>query len=460
MPKIYFENLGNIGRGEIELHNLTIFSGENNTGKTYAAYALYSLLDKDFTYSFKEILPIIETLYDKGITEVDLRDFFDKYYQKMKAELEHAFVKELPVVFSAEQEEFKQTKITLSLDEPLIKEKLIEQEFHRSVEVGKKDHVVFEATKEKDSSLLKFILLDDNVPKKIIEDSLKNIFSRFVFIELFSRSFLLPAERTGLNLFYQELNRNRTALMHHLQKSKINTMELIKDLIVSRYPQPIADYIDFLNDLQNLKKVGLGFKELATEVQKEILHGKYKIEKEGIYFQPYKNNSNKGNFNPKLSLHLASSTVKTFFSLVFYLEYLVTEGSTLIIDEPELNLHPDNQRKIARILAKVCNRGVRVIVSTHSDYFIRELNNLIMLKKSFASKEEIMQRYGYTENMLLAPHDVGAYLFVGSEISKMEINSEEGIIAKTFDDVINTLNTSSDEIYYTKQAELSDEAID
>lgn len=460
MPKIRFENLGNIGDGEVELHDFTIFCGENNSGKTYAAYALYSLLDKDFSYTFKEISPIISELYEKGITEVDLKEFYDKHYQKMKVEIERSFIKSLPAVFSAEPGEFEQTKITFSLDEPLLKEMFIKEDFHHSVEVGKKDHVVFEATKEKGSYLLKLILLDDNVTKNIIEDSLKSIFSRFVFMELFSTSFLLPAERTGLNLFYQELNRNRTALMHHLQKSQINTMELIKDLIVSRYPQPIADYIDFLNDLQNLKKIDFGFKDLAVEIQKEILHGKYQLEKDGIYFRPYKQYSNKKNFNSKLSLHLASSTVKTFFSLVFYLEHLVTEGSTLIIDEPELNLHPDNQRKIARILAKVCNRGVRVIVSTHSDYFIRELNNLIMLKSPFDTKSEIMERYAYTEDMLLDQKSIGAYLFEGSSISIMDVNSDEGIIAKTFDDIINTLNASGDEIYYAKQAELSDASAD
>jgi hypothetical protein len=37
------------------------------------------------------------------------------------------------------------------------------------------------------------------------------------------------------------------------------------------------------------------------------------------------------------------------------------------------------------------------------------------------------------------------------------INSKEGIIATTFDEVINSLNNSSDDIYYTKMEELEDE---
>jgi len=39
----------------------------------------------------------------------------------------------------------------------------------------------------------------------------------------------------------------------------------------------------------------------------------------------------------------------------------------------------------------------------------------------------------------------------------MEIDASEGIIAKTFDDVIGDLNSASDEIFYTKQNELENE---
>ena len=36
----------------------------------------------------------------------------------------------------------------------------------------------------------------------------------------------------------------------------------------------------------------------------------------------------------------------------------------------------------------------------------------------------------------------------------MEIDEKEGIIAKTFDSVINDLNSVSDDIFYTKQMDL------
>ena len=52
-----------------------------------------------------------------------------------------------------------------------------------------------------------------------------------------------------------------------------------------------------------------------------------------------------------------------------------------MIDEPELNLHPDNQRRIARLLARLVNLGIKVFITTHSSYIIKELNTLIMLNR-------------------------------------------------------------------------------
>ena len=50
-----------------------------------------------------------------------------------------------------------------------------------------------------------------------------------------------------------------------------------------------------------------------------------------------------------------------------------------MVDEPELNLHPENQRRMARLFARLVNVGVKVFVTTHSDYIVKELNTLILL---------------------------------------------------------------------------------
>jgi len=57
--------------------------------------------------------------------------------------------------------------------------------------------------------------------------------------------------------------------------------------------------------------------------------------------------------------------VKELSPLVLYLRYLALPGELLIIDEPEMNLHPEAQVKMIEFIAMLINAGLRVLVTTH-----------------------------------------------------------------------------------------------
>jgi predicted ATPase len=58
--------------------------------------------------------------------------------------------------------------------------------------------------------------------------------------------------------------------------------------------------------------------------------------------------------------------------------YYATEGSTLIIEQPELHLHPAAQSELADVLIDVVrNRGMQVIVESHSEHLLRRLQRRI-----------------------------------------------------------------------------------
>src|SRR5690606_36066731 len=116
--------------------------------------------------------------------------------------------------------------------------------------------------------------------------------------------------------------------------------------------------------------------------------------------------------------------------------------------EPEINLHPDNQRVVARILAKLSNLGVKVIISTHSDYFIKELNNLMMLNKEHKEVEGLRKKYGYDQSELLDYSRVATYLFKDNTATELKV-TEVGMDAGTIDEEINKLNNTANDIYWT-----------
>lgn len=261
--------------------------------------------------------------------------------------------------------------------------------------------------------------------------------------------FLIPAERNGLHLFFRELSTKRTALLHHASRENIDIIELLHDVIRSRYAIPIASYIDWLNELTDRVELkSEGFRPYADRLKRNIAGGAYKVDARTgrIAFKPYGYGSG-GRKTTAMGLHMTSSTVKSLFGLWFYLEHQARIGSILMIDEPELNIHPENQRKIARLLAKLVNAGLRVTISTHSDYIVREINTLIMLDRDGNGK--LRRKYRYNEDEILTPDKVGAYLFDDHCIESFEITPDDGIYATTFNDVIDEMNERSNDIYYS-----------
>jgi hypothetical protein len=454
--KIEFENLGCIEQGSVELNDFTIFCGQNNSGKTYAMYSIYALFAGRFhiTVHLDFVKPIIKTLKETGSYCIDIAEILAKYKTDMLHYIEKNFNRNLPKLFGVHKEYFLNTKIKLLFD---VSNDEILEKIKQGVFFGDKmtfSSSIGEWTWEVNSSEAK-IYLEILKTSSMIEHSLhygisKNlvwsIFSGWLFSynEFDKKYFLLPAERAGIDIFFKELFSIRNLLLQESQNDNVDPMRLLNDVLQARYAQPIKDYLQFLNQIGTTKNDTSSYIQYAETVEKEIVKGKYTVNDFGnIFFTPSETKN-------QLPLHFCSSTVKSLFGLAFYLEHLAWKGDYLMIDEPELNLHPDNQRQVARLLAQLVNAGLKVIVSTHSDYFVRELNNLIMLKKDFTGAKELQEKYGYQDNELLDGKRVSAYLFYKNKIEKMKID-DEGIIADTFDNVINELNQSSNEIYFTMQ---------
>ena len=272
--------------------------------------------------------------------------------------------------------------------------------------------------------------------------------------------FLMPAERSGLHLFFRELSARRTALLHHASKENIDLKELLRDVIRSRYALPIAEYIDWLNSLTEKQRGADGhFHTLAERLKRKLAGGAYRVERRtgDITFKPYQSKHD-GHAIPRMRLHMTSSSVKSLLGLWFYLENQAKPGDLLMIDEPELNIHPAYQREIARLLARLVNAGLNVVISTHSDYIVREFNTMIMLNRdrdgTMRSKyryEHDGKKHKYEKEEILKMDQVSACLFDNQTIEAFDISPGDGIYAKTFDDVIRDLNEVNDGVYYHLQ---------
>ena len=151
----------------------------------------------------------------------------------------------------------------------------------------------------------------------------------------------------------------------------------------------------------------------------------------------------KGHFN--IPLHLASSSARGMSDLYFFLRYAASRGQLLIIDEPESHLDTANQVQFARLLARFLGAGLRVIITTHSDYIVKELNNLIMLSRDFPEKDKVAPKLGYRPEDELRPESVRAYVAEDGGLTECDIG-RYGIEMPVFDRSIDDINAAAIEL--------------
>ena len=153
-----------------------------------------------------------------------------------------------------------------------------------------------------------------------------------------------------------------------------------------------------------------------------------------------------------LPLMNASSMVSELAPIVLYLQHIVRAGDLLIIEEPESHLHPVMQATFAKVLAELVREGLRIIVTTHSDWLLDQIGNLVKL-----SGLPEADRHRITDGVALEEHEVGAWLFEGSgtdggaRVTEIEVDPDTGLYPVDYGRVSDSLYNESAEIFNRMQ---------
>lgn len=460
----HFENLGLLDQADLELAQLTLICGENNTGKTYATYAVYG-----FLRSWRQILRfLLEDEIDNLLKEankyrIDLAAMFDGKVDDYLARMAKEYVGGLPRAFATESNVFEHTVCLLRTCRET---ELLTQPYQRRVQAGPSGKVLATLNKEADSAVLEVLLADNEVlqrPYSGLNDFVADAIADIVFAQHLPRVHIASAERTGAAIFRKELDMARTRMLKAInqidsKELKRNPFKILQE-IDAGYAWPVEDNVDFVRQLEDIdKRTG----ELAAshpevlEAFDAIIGGSYKVVKQQLVFQA------KGAAKQRFTMNEASSSIRALLDVGFYLRCRARAADLFIIDEPELNLHPKNQRAFARLVARMVNAGIKVFITTHSDYLVKELNTLIMLNQRTEHTRSVQQKYRYDDAELLDPTKVRLYMTgVATKpaagpgrrgkirtLKPAMIYPERGIEVETFDDTIEIMNTIQGEILY------------
>ncbi len=496
--RISATNLGPIASGAVDLRPLTVFVGPSNVGKTYFAILIYALhrvlsgfprfpFTRRHRYRFEQRLPsdkllwanadvrgeeiddVLEKLDIEGrpFTFSDLPEGVRKLAQSvlkdpklsgelLRTELARCF--DLKSVSDLVRSPGRLNKMTLSLD---VREK--DQRLWRFVtEVSESDiatdgqieDMVLLPEGWADSEfqfsrrLRRSRVLEQDKPRIVSPQSrayLEVLFEDFFEIANDSASWrggthYLPAARSGI------MQSHRVIASSLVARSTPTGLERFPEL--PTFSGVMADFMQRLILYEDDRATDKQMSQIADALEREALSGRILTSRPpgGGYpefvYRPQ-------NTKQDIRLTRASSMVSELAPVVLFLRGAIDRDDMLIIEEPEAHLHPAAQTQMAVTLARMVRAGVRVVVTTHSDWLLKEIGNLMREGELGENTDEHKGKGPLPSS--LRPDDVGVWLFrkdkksAGSTVEEIPFDRSEGVEPRDYEDVAEELyNRSAD----------------
>lgn len=129
------------------------------------------------------------------------------------------------------------------------------------------------------------------------------------------------------------------------------------------------DYKEFLNNLEIVQIDPVGVDENLINIVHNVIEGDVQYN-DGKYF--YAPNGVKA-----IPISSSAASIRELAPIDRLVKYTDIAKTAILFEEPETHLHPAKQRMMADVMGALLNAGAKLIITTHSNYFIARLNELI-----------------------------------------------------------------------------------
>ena len=447
--RIAVENFGPIEKAEIDLRPLTVFVGESNTGKTYLAaliYVLQHIFDgiSQVPWSPHRILRLIpptqelseetqEVLKKLRVTGQPFKfsDSPEWVYERLHSDLRdtEGFVNELKRYFNLESVS-ELIRFAESQNDPMIVSLVVSKENQTLWSFGIYNS---ESCIMTDGFIGSDVVLrhDDRAALRETLDTgnWRRDPARVFSWSVPAKSYYLPAARSGIMEIHGVIASSLVDRATRVGLERFSEIPAFSGLIA-----------DFLKQIIGAEERQLPSDEMngiVKVLEDEVLRGEIEVNRPNAGYSEFCYRPQKS--ERALGMGQSSSMVSELAPLVFFLRDVVRPGDTLIIEEPEAHLHPRAQTRIAMTLARLVRVGVRVIITTHSDWLLEQIGNLV--------REGEVMKLGKNQTeptTWLTKEEVGAWWFrEGKPVTEIPFDSIEGIEPKDYYDVAEELHNNA-----------------
>lgn len=363
--KLSLKNIGKIETASVEINGITVIAGENNTGKSTVGRALFAVFNSFYNIQKQiesERVQNIENLIDimyRNVTNRYTRRFDSREIaQKIVAQIylykdDTEAVKDIIVKTILQYDEnFEKHINDNSIDEYIVRikdglnvadpdifksvlEKKLDAEF-----AGEVNNIFTDKTGEivlsiKDTNII--VTIEDNAVKSVVGKI--DLHTQTVYID---DPFVIDEVRYTYGIDNSSLD-HRGYLREKLNKE--NNANLIDEIIAS-------------NKLDNI------YRKISTVISGDIVKNK----RSGLGYQ-------RKNTDKVLDVKNLSTGFKTFAILkTLLMNGTIEYNGTIILDEPEIHLHPEWQLLFAELIVLIQKEfGVHILLNTHSPYFLNAI---------------------------------------------------------------------------------------
>ena len=404
---IHINELGPVRNQSIELKPVMLFTGESSLGKSYVNFLSYYLFYTFYSERMKDFL------MEKIDGAVDNKDTFSIQFSKadfvewLQNDVKNFFVYlynfdefkcDVKFIFEGVDDYFdiKYTKVAEKIND--IDVLIFQAEIN-----GKKDHYVDVFSQKRDLFICSSLC--DVLCAKFLGHDIKG-------------SYLLPPGRASL---------------------------LTGDYTVQRGSSKMGLYDLFLRDNDFINSETLRNKPknpkntTRTSLVQKLINGELMSEKEGLFLITKD--------RQKIPIGAVASSIRELTPLLQLILSDSISNRAICIEEPEAHLHPEMQISIADLLASCINGQAFLQITTHSDYFMQRINQLL---KYGSIREQAPDKYnalckttGHLPDCYLNKEDLNAYYF-SSENGQTKIEllniGNEGVPLSTFFNAVGILS--------------------
>ena len=396
--KLHVENFAKIKEADIEINGITVLAGENSTGKSTISKLLFCLFQAFYNYE--------ERLYKQKFSAIKARlnrtvfIFNESQEVNYKSKIiRNRLIHDQNLINEIANEVINAYENDMPFGQYINKFKLLLRKYDIEIDefetLANQFFSILSTDKQQEINKLMSLSLSIEFGDQFLP--IDNMDDTYVVLKIKDKNIAFNVKDSQQKINVIDYRRINNEVIYYDSpfvidelSSNYNNYSLKKFF----YDDKDGTFLNHSDHMVNILKKASDINEtniynqilsdnILLQIEKEIIdsiNGDFIREDSELKFK-------EKNLDVSINISNLSTGVKSFAILLKLIkDFKITENATIILDEPEIHLHPKWQLKYAELLVLLQKTlNLHILISSHSPYFIRAIQ-IYSAKSKIADK--------------------------------------------------------------------------